>query len=185
MEFASIPVIEQKLQELKKIIYPDVLSIPVWKSRSATYTKAVEYENFSAWSEMTLGTSWICRYDETRWFEATVTVPESYAGKRVVLDLDLGGEGLVTINGKPVSSLAHFDNPTFSAGIGFIRNRTRVDITDCAKGGEVLNISIQLGLNFKDFYKSGNMLKYADEMTRTHRMERANLCTVDAAAEGY
>lgn len=80
----------------------------MWRTRTATYKEAIVYENYSDWSEMTLGTSWTVPYDGARWFEATVTIPESYAGKRVVLELDLGGEGVVSINGQIKSSLAHF-----------------------------------------------------------------------------
>ena len=185
MEFTQVQLIKEKLDLIKKVIYPDTLSIPVWRTRTATYKEAIVYENYSDWSEMTLGTAWTVPYDGARWFEATVTVPESYAGKRVVLELDLGGEGIVSINGQIKSSLAHFKAASYSALIGTLRHRTRVDITDCAKGGEVLNISIQLNMNYKDHFRGNRFVRYNEDLAVEYLMAYANLCTVDEASEGY
>lgn len=185
MEFTQLALIEEKLQLLKKLIYPQKISIPNWKTRTATYTAAVQYENYSQWSEMTLGQRWSCRFDEARWFEADITVPEAFAGKRLVLELNLGGEGVVSINGQPKSSLAFYYKPGHSVLSGVIRPRTRVDVTDCAVAGEVLHISAQMNINYKDHYKSNRFQKYSDEITATYTLGSAELCTVDAEAEGY
>lgn len=185
MEFTQLALIDEKVQQLKKIIYPEKLSIPTWKTRTATYTVPVEYVDHSEWSEMTLGQRWTCRFDEARWFEAEVVVPEHFAGKRLVLELNLGGEGLVSINGQPKSSLAFYYKPGHSVLSGVIRPRTRVDVTDCAVAGEVLHISAQMNINYKDHYKSNRFQKYSDAMTATYTLGSAELCTVDAEAEGY
>ena len=79
MEFTQVALIKEKLGLIKAVICPDKLSIPVWRTRTATYKEAIVYENFSQWDEMTLGTTWSMPYDGARWFEATVTIPESYA----------------------------------------------------------------------------------------------------------
>ncbi len=47
---------------------------------------------------MPVGTAWGSKW-EYGWFKSTVTVPESAAGKRIVLRLNPGGECLVWING--------------------------------------------------------------------------------------
>lgn len=185
MEFSQVELIEEKLKLLGKVLLPDRLSIPVWKTRTADYIAPGVYENYSPWSEMSLGSVWACPYQGARWFEATVTVPDSCAGKRVVLELDLGGEGVVSINGQLRSSLAHFNAAGYSANIGRLRHRTRVDVTDCAKGGEVLNISVQLNMNYKDHYRGNRFVKYNDELSVTYTMAHADLCTVDAQAESY
>lgn len=185
MEFTQLALIDEKIQLLKKLIYPASVTIPVWKTRTATYTVPVQYEGFSDWSEMTLGERWSCRFDEARWFEADVIVPESFAGKRLVLELDLGGEGVVSINGQPKSSLAFYYKPGHSVLSGVIRPRTRVDVTDCAVGGEVLHISAQMNINYKDHYKSNRFQKYSDDITATYTLASAKLCTVDEETEGY
>ena len=185
MEFTQLALIDEKIQLLKKVIYPDVVSIPVWKTRTATYTVPVQYENYSDWSEISLGEKWECRFDQARWFEADITVPESFSGKRLVLELNLGGEGVVSINGQPKSSLAFYYKPGHSVLSGVIRPRTRVDVTDCAVGGEVLHISAQMNINYKDHYKSTRFQKYSDEITATYTLGSAQLCTVDGETEGY
>ena len=106
MEFTQLALIDEKIALLKKLIYSDKVSVPVWKTRTATYTVPVQYENYSDWSEIRLGDTWSCRFDQARWFEADITVPEHFAGKRLVLELNLGGEGVVSINGQMKSSLA-------------------------------------------------------------------------------
>lgn len=185
MEFTQLALIDEKVQLLKKVICPEKITIPVWKTRTATYTVPVQYENYSDWQEMSLGQKWSCRFDEARWFEADVTIPESFAGKRVVLELNLGGEGVVSINGQPKSSLAFYYKPGHSVLSGVIRPRTRVDVTDCAVAGEVLHISAQMNINYKDHYKSNRFQKYSDEITASYVLGSAELCTVDAEAEGY
>ena len=185
MEFTQLALIDEKLQLLKKLIYPQKLAIPTWKTRTATYTVPVQYENYSDWSEMSLGERWECRFDEARWFEAEITVPESFAGQRLVLELNLGGEGVVSINGQPKSSLAFYYKPGHSVLSGVIRPRTRVDVTDCAVAGEVLHISAQMNINYKDHYKSNRFQEYSDGIVAQYTLASAHLCTVDEGAEGY
>ena len=55
MECTQLALIEEKVQQLKNIIYEDKITIPVWRTRTATYTAAVQYENYSDWSELQLG----------------------------------------------------------------------------------------------------------------------------------
>lgn len=185
MEFTQLALIDEKMLQLKKLIYPQKLSIPTWNTRTATYVKPVEYENFSAWSQLELGQRWRCRFDEARWFEADITVPESFAGQRLVLELDLGGEGTVSINGQPKGSLAFYYKPGHSVLSGVIRPRTRIDVTDCAVAGQSLHISAQMNINYKDHYKSNRFHKYSDDLSAEYTMTSAALCTVDAQAEGY
>lgn len=185
MEFTQLALIDEKVSLLKKLIYSQKVSIPVWRTRTATYTVPVQYENYSDWNDIRLGESWSCRFDQARWFEAEVVVPESFAGKRLVLELNLGGEGVVSINGQMKSSLAFYYKPGHSVLSGVIRPRTRVDVTDCAEAGQVLHISAQMNINYKDHYKSTRFQKYSDDITTSYTLAGAELCVVDEAAEGY
>ena len=66
-----------------------------------------------------------------------------------------------------------------------IRPRTRVDVTDCAQAGQVLHISAQMNINYKDHYKSTRFQKYCDDITTAYTLAGAELCVVDETAEGY
>jgi len=82
------------------------------------------------------GTDWQCA-----WFKLTGTVPESWAGKRVVAQLQIGGEGLVftpdgtAIQGITAGSL--FTDRTF--------HRAWVPLFDEAHGGEAVELWVDAG----------------------------------------
>ena len=85
MQYTQQALITEKINLIQRMIYPKKLSIPVWRTRVAKYTVPIAYENYSDWTEMKLGTWWNCHYDDSRWFEASVTVPENFAHKHLVL----------------------------------------------------------------------------------------------------
>ena len=184
MEFSQVGLFKEELLLVKQMVYADKLSIPVWRSRSARYTVPVEYTDYTPWEELPLGSVWTCDYEDSRWFEASVTVPEAFAGKHLVLELNLGGEGLVSINGKPVSSLAFYHAPNTWGPDHPIRHRTRVEVGVC-QAGQVLDISVQLNMNYKDHYKSNRFVKYNGDVKTKYTMQRADLCVVDDAAECF
>jgi len=184
MEYTQIGLLTEQLDLVKRMIYQDKISIPVWRTRTATYTVPVEYENYSEWTEMSLGTVWKCDYNDSRWFEASVTVPEHFAGKYLVLELNLGGEGLVSINGQPKCSLAFYHAPKTWGPDKPIRHRTRVEIGVC-EAGQVLDISIQLNMNYKDHYKGNRFVKYNGNVSTKYTMQQADLCAVDLDTESY
>ena len=128
MEYAQPALLTEKLLVIKNLIYSQKLTIPVWRTRTARYTQPVEYTDYSPWTEMSLGEQWVCGYDDARWFEASVTVPEDFAGKHLVLELNMGGEGMVTINSEPKGSLAFYENPNCYGPALPLRHRTRIDL---------------------------------------------------------
>jgi hypothetical protein len=124
-----------QMRSIADYIYDDAESIPVWKTRTGLYVADGTYENIEPeWSELRLGESWQARRDLVRWFSAKVTVPARFAKRRVVLNLDLGGEGLCYINGRMASAVVSHQNPAHK------EQRTEVLISDCASGGEELDI---------------------------------------------
>ena len=151
MEYAQPALLTEKLLVIKNLIYPQKLTIPVWRTRTARYTEAVEYTEHSPWTQMSLGESWVCGYEDARWFEASVTVPREFGGKHLVLELNLGGEGMVTVNGEPMGSLAFYENPNCYGPVLPLRHRTRIDLGK-PEAGEKLDISVQLNMNYKDFF---------------------------------
>ena len=92
MEYTQPGIIKEQLDIIKGMTFAQKLSIPVWRTRKARYTVPVEYEDYTPWEEIRVGDNWVCDYEDSRWFEADVTVPESFADKHLVLELMLGGE---------------------------------------------------------------------------------------------
>ena len=184
MEFSHIGLLRERADLIKKLSYEKKLSIPLWRTRTATYTVPVEYENYSEWSEMQLGTVWECPYEGARWFEAEVTVPEDMAGKHLVLELNLGGEGLVSINGEPKESVAFYYAPDHGSKDYPIRFRTRIELGK-RRSGEVLAVSVQINMNYKDHFKSNRFTRYDENLTTRYTMAYANLCAIDDETEGY
>ncbi len=184
MEYSQPALLKERLRVIKDMIYSDSLTIPVWKTRKAKYTVPVEYVDYSEWTEMSLGTVWACHYDDARWFEASITVPENFAHKHLVLELNLGGEGVVSVNGEPLGSLAFYHCPDYILTQPTIRHRTRIELGD-REAGEVLNISVQLNLNYKDHFKGTRLVKYDGNVSTTYTMKTAALCVVDDDTEAY
>ena len=184
MEYAQPALLTEKLLVIKNLIYPQKLTIPVWRTRTARYTEAVEYTEHSPWTQMSLGESWVCGYEDARWFEASVTVPREFGGKHLVLELNLGGEGMVTVNGEPMGSLAFYENPNCYGPVLPLRHRTRIDLGK-PEAGEKLDISVQLNMNYKDFFKSRRFIRYDGTVKTTYRLSAAALCVVDDETEQF
>jgi len=184
MEYTQPALLTEKLGLIKRLIYSKKLTIPVWRTRTARYTEPVQYTDYSEWSQMSLGESWVCHYDDARWLEASVTVPEDFAGKHLVLELNMGGEGMVTVNGEPKGSLAFYENPNCYGPSLPLRHRTRIEL-GALEAGKQLDISVQLNMNYKDYYKSGRYIKYDGTVKTTYRLASAVLCVVDDDTERF
>ncbi|MBO4411227.1 MAG: hypothetical protein J5794_03480, partial [Lachnospiraceae bacterium] len=175
----QIQLLEEQKKLLEGLVFFEKQAIPVWKSRSATYVEYGKYVKFTPWKTMKLGESYDMRYDEARWFEADVTVPESMAGKRLVLELSLGGEALVSVDGEPKCGVTFF----YSIERMNVRPRTRVDLASSGVPGTSYHISIQTNLTYKDFYKGSRFNAYADDNHQRYTMQYAFLGAVDDEAE--
>ena len=184
MEYSQIGIIKEQLDLIRGMCYAQKLPIPVWRTRKARYTEPVQYTDYTPWSQIHLGDTWVCDYEDSHWFEAEVTVPEDFAGKHLVLELMLGGEGLVSIDGQPVSSLAFYHAPNTWGPDKPIRHRTRVELGTRA-AGQVLNISCQLNMNYKDHYKANRFVKYDGNVSTRYTLQKAELCVVDDGAEAF
>ena len=182
MQYTQPGIIKEQLQLIKNMIYAQKLDIPVWRTRRARYTVPVEYADYTPWTEIRVGETWTCDYEDSRWFEADVTVPESFGGKHLVLELMPGGEGLVSINGEPVGSLAFYHAPKTWGPDKPIRHRTRLELGKLP-AGQVLHISCQMNMNYKDHYKANRFVKYNGHVSTDYVFKFARLCVVDDDAE--
>ena len=175
MRYTNDRIVERKLEQLRGLIYEDILEIPQWETRTGMFTWEGTYSDAEeTWSIMRIGDRWDCRDFHTRWFRADVTVPAAFAGKPLALELEFGGEAEVRINGELASGLSSWLNP-------WAGTRTRVYLTDCAEAGAVYNIEAECMLQYGEF--SHMRKKGATSVTYTFRS--AKLVTLDPVVEGY
>lgn len=100
-------VLFDMFEQLKKYCVLDSISIPEWTTYDGNYLGAGKYEFLPETEEkIKLGDHWFARYDCARIFKAQVTLPESFKGKKIYLNLDFGGEILIRINGKIANSVS-------------------------------------------------------------------------------
>lgn len=92
------------------------------------------------------GTAWGSDFD-CAWFDFEGEVPAAAKGKKVVALIDVQGEGLVYIDGKPVVGITQkkdaIDWVTPAPG------KQQVDLFDCAEGGEKVRLLVDCGFNGK------------------------------------
>ena len=142
MEFTKPQIIKNKLAELRAAIYDYEEDLPQWNTRIGQYTGEGVYSDVEAnWQPFSVGETWIPEFHLTRWFKRQVKIPAELTGKKVLLDLNTGGEGLVHINGTIVSGLSSYS-------FGSLMDRSRVVLTQSGVAGEVFNVEVEATLNY-------------------------------------
>ena len=130
-------VLKNLIEQLPPYIIEDSISIPNWHTYTGVHTEPgkIELDGTPA-REMTFGDHWFAGYDETRYFEATVRVPDSFKGRTVRLNIDFGGEAIVRINNKIVGAVSSREN------CGWV-GRNDILFKDKFNGGEELFIQVE------------------------------------------
>lgn len=174
MKYSKDSIFRRKLEAISDAILEDVLPIPEWESRSAMFLGDAGYTEEKVEGVFHVGDTWECRDDFTRWFRASVTVPENFAGKPLALNLEFGGEGIVRVNGQIISAITSYLEPQGAT-------RTRVMLTESAKAGETYQVEIEAHLNYMEFNrfrrKGGTSIRYT--------IRTAALVTINRTAESY
>lgn len=87
------------------------LTIPEWITHTGRHIapNVIEPDGVPA-SVTRLGDRYNIGYDDTRYFEAKITVPDCFEGRKAYLTIDFGGEALVRINGKIVGAVSSREN---------------------------------------------------------------------------
>ncbi|MBE5767840.1 MAG: alpha-mannosidase [Clostridiales bacterium] len=137
-------ILENAVNELRGGIYHKRQVITGWESCVLRYETPDKYELLEEWKPIELGERWPCDRKITRRFRVKVPSPGVYDGVPVMLVLDVGGEGLVHINGEIVSGLTSYVRNSW---LGY-RMRNRVRIPEHILRAEVLEIEIETCLNF-------------------------------------
>ena len=118
--------------------------------------QAVELDD-SGWQRIQPGHVW-GQPNDYAWFRLPLRIPESFAGQRVALHLDIGGLGS---GGFAAECLAYLDGQPKQ---GVDRNHRELLLSEQAQGGEEYLLAIEAfsGVQLKD-----------------HRFEHAKLVTID------
>ncbi|MBP9989494.1 MAG: alpha-mannosidase, partial [Ruminococcus sp.] len=168
-------VLKYQISRIEPYIYTDSFVIEKWDSYTGMHVSPNNIVLDDApHTQMCLGDWWKAGYDETRYFEATVTVPDYLAGKKVYLTIDFGGEALVRINGNIVGAVSS------RANSGWV-HRTEILFKEPFMGGEVLNIQVEGTVDTAAFCNTaiagGKFMEY--------KMVKSELVAVDPVAEKY
>ncbi|MFB9274327.1 alpha-mannosidase [Cohnella cellulosilytica] len=150
---------KQTLEVIRERVYTKIASLEVnaWRT-----PEPVPFERRTSGEPIALrpGDKWGELWD-CAWFRFSGSVPADAAGCKVVLLIDVNGElCLVDENGAPVQGLTNV-NSEFDFSLGLPGKRV-VDVTDCARGGEAIDLWADAGCNdLFGLYRSGT-LKEAD-----------------------
>lgn len=145
MNYTKDGIILRKLEQIKEQIYQNAESLPEWESWEGTYDAPGEYTIAAGKSRtIRVGESWVCRDHLIRWFKRKVEIPQSVQGKKVVLLLNFGGEGIVRVDGEIRSSVTSYLEENAA-------QRICVNLTDAAKPGRSFIVEIEAGMNYMEF----------------------------------
>ncbi len=109
MQTVKPGVLKHMIRQVAKFLYPQAVSIPAWQSHTGRHIAPNEFTHNDDCCTMHLGDWWRAGYDDVRWFCADVNVPSAFAGKKMYLQLDFGGEAIVRIDGKIVGAVSSMD----------------------------------------------------------------------------
>lgn len=174
MEYTKEQILVRKLEGIKGFIEAKNLEISGWKTREGVYQAPQCYEQLTGWTDTHPGDTWACRDALTRWFSAEFVLPEGYDGEDAVLELEVGGEAIVSVNGVIKSALTSFLYPNQVT-------RTRVYLPGGLRAGERVRLDIEAHMNYMEF------AKYRDqgETEIVYTFRRADLVLVDRAVEAF
>lgn len=154
----SMEYLKAVQQKVKSAVYRKIsdLKIQAW-----TTPEPVTYaERFSGGKRtLRVGESWGNLWD-CAWFNFTGKVPPEACGKKVVLIIDISGEAcVVDREGNPVQGLTNTTSD-FDYSLGR-PGKTVYEITDCAAGGEEIDLWADTGCNdlFGKYKDSGTIVE--------------------------
>ncbi len=122
-------IVGDMLDNLHPRIYKKALPLDCWEKREAYYRGVGEYDYIdSAFVPFNIGDIW-GGPDVTAFFRREIVIPEEIAGDKVYVQMYVGGDSLVKVNGKSVQGLDPFRN-------SFL-------LTECAVAGEKFLVEIE------------------------------------------
>lgn len=169
-------VLQDMTEQLKKYCTTDSVSIPEWTVCDGNYLGSGNFEFFpDTVKTLRLGDHWFARYDCAITFDSNVTLPESFRGKKIYLNLDFGGEITVRIDGKAVNSVSSREHS------GWVARETVVINSQYLKFGEPMHISLEAVVDSASF--CDDAMEGATE--REYKLKFANFSCVDEVCEKF
>lgn len=156
---------------LQKYICEKSVSLDEWSYTKGLYTAEGEYKMEEASSVIHLGDRWQTGYDEAHIFEKSAFIPDDFTGSELRLELNIGGESLVSVNGKILGS-ATCGNPR--------KHRETIMLTGF-HAGDRLDIRIEAGVNSGDFCDAAMGGAKSTEYT----FAKASIVQIDTLCESY
>lgn len=136
----AIRRIEQFNRRAMKAIVQETVPLEASFARSSEPVR-FEHRTKLAYSSIEVGEVWGKTW-ESAWFRLTGDIPNSYSGKPVVAQIDLGGEGLVFLpNGKILQGITN--GSVFDTEFG----RDIVRLSEAAVGGEHIELWVEAAAN--------------------------------------
>ncbi|MBQ8182479.1 MAG: alpha-mannosidase [Clostridia bacterium] len=169
-------VLFDMLEQLKKYCETDSVSMPEWISYDGNYLGEGKYEFFPETAETKkLGEHWFARYDCARIFKTQCTLPESFKGKKIYLNLDFGGEIMVKIDGKIANSVSSRENS------GWVARETVVMNDKFLKFGEPMDIELEAVVDSASFCNDA----MAGKKEMEYKLKFANFACIDEICEKF
>jgi alpha-mannosidase len=119
---------ELKIRSLKALIHPEVEPTGPWLIREFIYSRKRERAWLGDWRPIAVGERW-GGPDRSALFRAELRLPERFAGRKVALKLYLGGDGLLSLDGRPYHGLDPF--------------RDTIPMAEAARGGEAWSAEVE------------------------------------------
>ena len=173
MQTVKPGVLKHMIKQVAKFLYPQSVAIPVWQSHTGKHIAPNEFTHNDDCCTMHLGDWWNAGYDDVRWFSADLIVPENFAGKKVYLQLDFGGEAIVRIDGKIIGAVSSMDAASWV--------HRDIILMPSLKAEQVLHIELENSVCCGGFCDPA--MDGAKDMPM--QMRSACLKTVDEATEEY
>ncbi len=169
-------VLFDMLEQLKKYCETDSVSMPEWTTYDGNYLGEGKYEFFPETAETKkLGEHWFARYDCARIFKTQCTLPESFKGKKIYLNLDFGGEIMVKVDGKIANSVSSREHS------GWVARETVVMNNKFLKFGEPMEIELEAVVDSASFCNDA----MAGKKEREYKLKFANFACIDEICEKF
>lgn len=168
-------VLKNLIKQIEPYVVTDRMVIDEWQSYTGTHVSPNNIvPDGKPAVTMKLGDHWKVGYDDTRYFEASVIIPDYLADKKVYLSIDFGGEALIRINGEIVGAVSSRENS------GWV-HRTEILFKENLKSGETLNIQVEGAVDSAAYCNDAMAgIKWME-----YTLKRAEIIAVDPAAESY
>jgi alpha-mannosidase len=149
--------IQQFLELIRPRIHPVTVDLAPWKVRHARYLGPARYQWVDPqWQPIKAGDTWGGE-GLTGFFRTTFTVPEAFAGQPLMLDLFLGGDGMVRINGQPYAGLECFHR--------------EIILTQRAEAGQRYKLELEICVDHQVTPGPVHTFQYARAVTIDHEIE--------------